>query len=105
MPKGQKLPPDVIEHWPEIFEDVEIKAIPFEYVKSIEVYFDDGKSWCIEVDQQNLEENSFGIIENSLESFFDRYDDVIEGVDLNIDTEKVKKDITARTKSFLKKRK
>ena len=36
MPKN-KLPPEVIKHWPEIFEDVEIKSIPIEYIHTVHV--------------------------------------------------------------------
>ena len=51
MPKN-KLPPEVVEHWPEIFEDVEITAVPIEYIHSVHVYFNDGKIWQIDMDKQ-----------------------------------------------------
>ena len=51
MPKN-KLPDEVIKHWPEVFGDVEIKAVPIEYIHNIHVYFHDGKVWEIDLDKQ-----------------------------------------------------
>jgi len=97
-----KLPPEVIEHWPEIFKDVEIKAVPIEYISSVIVTFDDGKIWEIELDKEN---SPLEALDKTLDSFFDEYDEYIESVDFRLDTEQVIKDIKARTKQFLKKRK
>lgn len=106
MPKQSgKLPPEVIQHWPEIFADVEIKAVPIQYIHSVHVHFLDGKVWEINVDpiddkeQVNIEE-----IENSLEQFFSEYDDSIKHVDFRLNTDKVVKDVKERTKTFMKKR-
>lgn len=102
-----KLPPEVIAHWPEIFKDVEIKAVPVEYVSSVIVNFDDGGVWEIELDQKLIEENGGDVadtLEETLDSFFSEYDEYIESVDFRLDTEQVIKDIKARTKKFLKKR-
>lgn len=105
MPKSTKLPPEIVDHWPEIFEDIEIKAIPIEYIKSINVEFTDGKAWVIEVDNDSITQNSPETVEESLSAFFEEYDNVIDSVDFNLDTAKVKKDIEHRTKRFMKKRK
>ena len=51
MPKN-KLPPEVISQWPEIFSDVEIKAVPIEYIHYAHVHFHDGKIWQIDIDKQ-----------------------------------------------------
>lgn len=96
-----KLPPEIVEHWPEVLEDVEIKAVPIEYLDAINVYFHDGKVWTIDL----KDESSTSNLENTLESFFDEYDDAIKRVDFSINTAKVKKDIQARTRSFMKRRK
>ena len=37
-----KLPKQVVSEWPEIFGDVEVSAIPVQYLKSINVTFKDG---------------------------------------------------------------
>lgn len=103
MPKNKKLPPDVIDHWPEVFNEIEIDVIPIEYLDSVRVQFEDGKTWDIDVkksrDKPDLD------IENAIEDLFDTYADAIVNVDFRLDTEKVKHDIQNRTRFFMKKRK
>lgn len=106
MPKkNNKLPADIVDHWPEIFDDIEIKTIPLEYIKEINVQFHDGKIWQLDVDQRKITDSNVQDIERSLESFFEEYDEFIDSVDFNLDTNKVKEDISRRTKRFMKKRK
>lgn len=106
MPKkNTKLPPEVVDHWPEIFSDIEIKAIPIQYIKSINVQFADGKVWVIEVNNEIITQTNLESVEESLADFFDEYDEVIDTVDFNLNTTKVRKDIETRTKRFMKKRK
>lgn len=104
MSNEGKLPPEVIRQWPEIFKDVEVKAVPVKYIKSIQVQFTDGKIWIIDIDQEKISEEDFSV-EDELEAFFDEYDDQIESVDFKLDTKKVIYDVKKRTNRFLKKRK
>lgn len=101
MPKGKKLPPEVVDHWPEIFRDVEVEVLPVEYLHSVQVTFTDGKIWDIDLKTENETID----IQNALSELVEEYEDAIVSVDFRLDTEKVKKDITSRTKSFMKKRK
>jgi|TARA_B100001094_G_scaffold323824_1_gene375398 hypothetical protein len=98
-----KLPDSVVEHWPEIFEDIEIKAVPVEYLKFVVIRFIDGETWEIDVREQTSESGVSA--EEMLEEFFDNYDDSILSVEFQLDTMKIKKDVQSRTKSFMKKRK
>ena len=101
-----KLPADVIKHWPEIFEDVEIHAVPIEYIRTVHVHFHDGKIWEIDMDKQNIkQEADVNAIETSLETFLAQYNDDIDHVDFRLNTSKVVEDVKKRTKSFMKKRK
>jgi len=101
VPKGTKLPPDVVNHWPEIFEDINIESVPVEYLSSVKITFEDGKIWEIDTSK-----NPHDVpIDEALESLMEEYEDVIVNVDFQLDTEKVKKDITKRTSIFMKKRK
>ena len=105
MPKN-KLPPEVISQWPEVFTDVEIKAVPIEYIHSAHVYFHDGKIWQIDIDKQDISgTNDVNAIENSLETFLAEYNDQISHVDFRLNTSKVVADVKKRTKSFMKNRK
>ena len=100
-----KLPPDVIKHWPEIFEDVEIHAVPIEYIRNVHVHFHDGKIWEIDMEKQSIkEDDDISKIESSLETFLAEYNDDISHVDFRLNTAKVVEDVKKRTKTFMKKR-
>lgn len=101
MPKkpNKKLPQEVISHWPEVFDDVEIDVVPLEYLDSVRVQFADGKVWDIDI---NTQKNKVEDLEKSLDELFEQYQDHIQNVDFRLNTEKVKRDITTRTKKFLK---
>lgn len=105
MPKSNRLPPEVVDHWPDIFEDIEIKAIPLKYVNEIRISFTEGDDIIIDIDQNKLDNDSIDAVEDDLEDFFNEYDSVIDSVDFSLNTKKVKKDVEERTKRFMKKRK
>ena len=106
MPKKpeNQLPPEIIDHWPEVFEDLDVKVVPLEYLSSVRVFFEDGKVWDIDI-QKSKKTNSADELEDTLEELFESYDDVIVNVDFRLDTERLKRDITKRTRLFMKKRK
>lgn len=100
MPKkpSKKLPKEVIRHWPEVFEDIEIDVVPLEYLDSVRVSFSDGKVWDIDIDtKKNIKD-----LEKSLDDLFIEYKDHITNVDFRLNASKVKEDITNRTRKFLK---
>lgn len=103
MPKNKKLPPDVIDHWPEVFDEIDIDVIPIEYLDSVCVQFEDGKVWDIDVKTSRQKPDLD--IESAIEELFEEYADVITNIDFRLDTEKVKRDIKNRTRIFMKKRK
>lgn len=105
MTDNKSLPKDIIDQWPEIFNDIEVSVVPISYIKSITVEFDDGTTWEIELDEKALKKSSIEDIEDYLEEFFEEYDDVIESVDFRLNTSKVINDIQNKTKKFLKKKK
>lgn len=103
-PPESRLPVEVVDHWPEVFRDIDIEVVPLEYLHSVLVSFKDGKIWEIDIaksKRQTAEEN----VESTLEELFRQYDDVIANVDFRLDTVRLKKDIQARTRTFMKKRK
>ena len=107
MPKKSsegQLPPEVIDHWPEVFKDIDIEVVPLEYLHSVRVFFDDGKVWEIDIaksKKQGVSED----LETTLEELFKQYNNVINNVDFRLDTKRLKEDIQARTRTFMKKRK
>ena len=100
MPKNKR---DIsTSSWPGVLDEIDIKVIPVEYVKNIEVHFDNGTVWLIDVDPEESKDSID--LEESIESLIEEYEDTINGVNFVLDVEKVKKDITQRTKHFMKKR-
>lgn len=104
MPKKKVLPKDIVEHWPEVLKDVELKVVPVKYLHAVRVYFKDGKVWDIDVAETLKKNPSEKSIEKTLENLFLEYEDTIQNVDFRLNTAKVKADIQARTKYFMKKR-
>lgn len=102
-----KLPQDAVDRWPEVLNDVDVNVVPLEYLRQVEVTFDDGKTWLIDIEHDKLKDNEELIndLEDSLEDLFEEYEDVISGVNFVVDVERVKKDIQKRTRMFLKKKK
>jgi hypothetical protein len=103
-PPDSRLPDRVIDHWPEVFKDIDIEVVPLEYLHSVLVSFKDGKVWEIDIAKsrrQTAEQN----VESTLEELFRQYDNVIDNVDFRLDTVRLKKDIQDRTRLFMKKRK
>ena len=100
----KRLPKEVVAHWPEIFSDLHVESIPVEYLLSIKVSFKDGKNWEIRL-KNNRQKMTNKELEKQITELFKTYGDAIKNVDFRLDTNKVKADITKRTKTFLKKRK
>jgi len=88
------------DYWDEVFDDIEVRSVPVEYLESLNIRFVDGRTWSVLIDKKKNQDIS---IEESIEQLLNEYEDEIESVDFKVDTEKVKKDINKRTKSFLKK--
>lgn len=99
-----QLPREVINTWPEIFKDIDIEVIPLEYLHSVIVSFNDGKVWEIDI-AKSKKQAAPANVESTLEELFQQYDNHIANVDFRLDTKRLKEDIQARTRSFMKKRK
>lgn len=99
MPKN-RLPAEVIDYWPEVLEDVDIKAIPVKYVASVHVTFNDGKSWDIDIDREKIQGDES--LEKTLDTFFKEYNDLIRQVEFKLDTPSLVNDVKSHTKTFMK---
>lgn len=101
MKKKSSLPPDVIDQWPEVFSELDVKAVPIAYLHSMRITFKDGKVWDLNV-AAHAKKNSVENLETHLEELIESYEEVIEHIDFRLDVEKVKKDIIKKTNNFLK---
>lgn len=104
MKKKSVLPPDVVDQWPEVFNDLDVKAVPLAYLHSMRITFEDGKVWDL-----NIASKAKGVdledLEDQLAELIDTYEEVIEHIDFRLDVERVKKDIMRKTNKFLKNKK
>lgn len=100
MTRGKKFPKDVVEHWPEVFGEINLNVVPLRYLDSVTVKFKNGKVWEINLAGKNWEE-----FEPSLKDMLSTYESEIDNVDFKLDTERIKKDMIKDTNKFLKKRK
>ena len=55
-PDKTKLPKHVIDIWPDVFKDIDLKVVPLDYLHSIRVVFQDGKIWDIDIQNSKDEE-------------------------------------------------
>ena len=68
--RSKRLPPDVVNKWPDVFGDVDVHAIPLEYLHSLRVRFTNGKAWDIAVD---VKKNPVKSLEKTLKELFNTY--------------------------------
>lgn len=99
----RKLNKEVIESWPEIFEEVKLNVVPIQYLCSVHVKFKDKRIWTIEVGPQLRDEN-WQAVEKNIHELVMNYKTHIDSIDFKLDTDKIKKDITRQTNKFLKRR-
>lgn len=99
--KKKSLPKDVVDQWPEVFNDVVVEAVPIEYLDSLRIIFNDGKVWDINV-ASHARKNQIENLEEHLQELISEYEEVIEHIDFRLDIERVKKDVMKKTKTFLK---
>ena len=92
------LPPDVINHWPEVFSNIEIRAIPILYLESIAVKSKNGLIWKEGIADKSLFELDH--IEHEFINFIQTND--IEKIDYKIDAARIKREVTRQTKRMLK---
>lgn len=106
MPPRVKRPlnSNIVDHWPEIFADVDFSAIPIFYLHSVVISFKDGNNWEVVLKKEDKESLSGGLPKNLFE-LFQNYQDEITNVDFRLDIEKIKKDVIKTTKKFMKRKK
>lgn len=88
------------EYWEEILDSVDMDFLPIEYIQLIIVTFEDGETWEIDIDDSKSQ--TMDEISETLQEFFDEYEDKITNMDFRLNIEKLKRDIGKRTKRFLK---
>ena len=93
----------MIDHWPEIFSEIQLNVLPIKYLNAVMINFKDGKTWEVKISAEARKEG-WVVFEKQLSELVKNYEENIENVDFKLDTERVKKDMIKNTNNFLKKR-
>jgi ribosomal protein S18 acetylase RimI-like enzyme len=100
VPKSFKIPKNLVNEWPEIFEDMYISTMPVEYLHSIKLEFHDGRVWEIAVDEQLTSLKSQAIADRLIETLYEYAEDV-KKIDFKVNVEKLKTDIKKEIRKIL----
>jgi hypothetical protein len=101
---GNSLPREHVEHWPEVFGEVTLNAVPLSYLNMVLINFKDGRVWEIRITTK-IKKDGWKSFERSMMELCKTYEESISFVDFKLDTERVKKDIERLTSKFLKRSK
>tara|TARA_Y100000114_G_C11738150_1_gene317400 strand:+ start:699 stop:1016 length:318 start_codon:yes stop_codon:yes gene_type:complete len=99
---SKKLPDDIVEHWPEVFADIDFGVIPVHYLDAVRVSFHDGKTWNIDIADSKMKNNPEEIERNLLKLFLE-HQEAIKHIDFRLDAAQIKSDIMNKTDAFMKK--
>ena len=101
--KKQKVESDkaLDSKWEDILEEIDIKYLPIEYVKTIILKFEDNTTWEINlVDSRKTQTDEK--IEEMLDDLFDEYNSDITDYNYQLDMQKIKRYLSKRVGYFLK---
>lgn len=102
MPDKTFLLDNSDEQWRELLDSIEISAIPIEYISKICIHLTNGSIYDIIVDPLKLSDESLDNIEESLETLIEECHDMIDRIDFQLNTDRIKNDISRETEDFLK---
>lgn len=107
MPKKYFKPPkEVIKEWPEVFNEIYMDAMPVKYITGVELTFNDGRIWAIDLSELSAYEgfvNEDEILER-LSSSIGNFDDEISSVNFQVDIDRLKEDVLKSTKNIMDKK-
>jgi hypothetical protein len=93
-------PPDVVREWPEVFDDLYMSSMPVQYIHGVEITFDNGRVWSIDISEQLDFANEKEILDKLFSAFKD-YQEEITTVNFQINIAKLKSDVLKSTKNIL----
>jgi hypothetical protein len=100
VPKPLFRPPkNLIQEWPEVFEDLYMNTMPVHYLEMLRIEFDDGRVWEINV-QEQLSSTHSDIIADRLVDTFQEYREEIKKIDFKVNVDKLKTDIRNSSKKI-----
>ncbi len=101
MPKKYFKPPkDVIKEWPEVFEEIYMSSMPIKYIHGVELTFQDGRVWEIDVPEQLDLVDEDDILERLSEGIKDFQEEIVT-INFQVDIDRLKQDVLKITKNIL----
>jgi hypothetical protein len=101
MPKSLfKVPTNLVNEWPEIFEDMWMSTMPLNYLHTLQIEFTNGRVWEINIKEQLAKVES-EILSKKLLETFKEYQDSIKKINFHMDVIRLKDDISNLTKDIL----
>jgi hypothetical protein len=101
MPKTFfRVPENLIQEWPEVFEDLWISTMPVDYLHSLQIEFVNGRVWEINVSDK-IGSSESALLSKKLKETFIEYKDTIKDVQIQLNINKLKSDVEKSTKNFL----
>jgi hypothetical protein len=95
-----RTPFELVQEWPEVFEDMYMSTMPVDYLQILRLSFRNGRIWEIDIAEQ-LVENANEVVADKILKIFSEYKDDIVKIDFSIDVEKLKSDIAEQTRKIL----
>lgn len=93
-------PKNLIQEWPEVFEDLYMNTMPVHYLEMLRIEFEDGRVWEINV-QEQLSTTHSDIIADRLVNTFQEYREEIKKIDFKVNIDKLKTDVRNSSKKIL----
>lgn len=101
MPNRLYRPPvNLVNEWPEVFEDLHITTMPINYLNNILIEFSNGRVWEISISDQLKNSTAEQLSEKLLDTLKE-YRSEIKKIDINLDVDRLKKDIQHSSKNIL----
>lgn len=93
-------PENLVDKWPEVFEDTYINTLPVAYLEKIYIEFSDGKVWEIDVPFNRSEKKDEDIAQLMHATVLE-HKESIRKINFAIDVDRLKHDIISKSKKLL----
>jgi hypothetical protein len=92
---------DIVNQWPEVFEDMYMNTMPVDYLQCLVIEFSDGRVWEINVSDHLTDQNNESLAARLTDTIRE-YQSEIKKIDFKIDIERLKSDVEGSTRHFFK---
>ena len=99
--KPFRPPEDFIKHWPEVFEHIYMSSMPIRYIHGVEIKFNDGRIWEVDITEQLPFANEDEVVAKLMSALKEWAKDV-KSVNFNINIAKLKSEVEDQTKNIMR---